>query len=170
MVFEEVVQRLIELGFYKFLLPFIIISAIVYAVLRKTQIFGESPLIGGIISLSIAFFIFGLPVLSGANLVKPLTGFFGQVTIVILIISFGLLITGLFVPDLMGKMGEWVTGGGIVWWMILLVVIIAVTSGLFFFITNPIAEAAGSGGKLVLLIFLLVLFMIMAALIAGGKK
>lgn len=170
MVFEEVIQRLIELGFYKFLLPFIIIAAIIYAVLRKTQIFGESPLIGGIISLSIAFFIFGLPVLSGANLVKPLTSFFGQITIVILIISFGLIVSGLFVPNLMGKMGEWVTGGGIIWWMIVVVIIIAISSGLFAFLSSPIGEAAGEGKSLVLVVFLLLLFIVMAALIVGGKK
>ena len=170
MVFEEVVQRLIDLGFYKFVLPFIIISAIIYAVLRKTQIFGASPLIGGIISMSIAFFIFGLPVLSGANLVKPLTSFFGQITIVILIISFGLIVAGLFVPDLMGKMGVWITGSGIVWWMIIIVVVIALGSGLFAFLSSPIAEAAGEGKNLVLVVFLLLLFIGLAAAIVGGKK
>jgi hypothetical protein len=169
MIFEQAINALIELGFYKFLLPFILIAAIIFALLRKTQVFGESPLIGGIISISIAFFIFGLPVLSGANIVKPLTSFFGQISVIILIIAFGLLISGLFVPNLMGKMGEWMTGGGFVWWMIVIVVIIALTSGLFFFVISPIGEAVGGAGKVVLVIFLLILFMIMAALIGGGK-
>lgn len=169
MVFEQAVNALIELGFYKFLLPFILIAAIIFALLRRTQVLGESPLISGIVSVSIAFFIFGLPVLSGANIVKPLTSFFGQISVIILIITFGLLISGLFIPNLMGKMGEWMTGGGIVWWMIVIVLIIALTSGLFFFVISPIGEAVGGAGKVVLVIFLLILFMIMAALIGGGK-
>jgi hypothetical protein len=169
MIFEQAINALIELGFYKFLLPFILIAAIIFALLRRTQILGESPLIGGIVSISIAFFIFGLPVLSGANIVKPLTSFFGQISVIILILTFGLLISGLFVPNLMGKMGEWMTGGGIVWWMIVIVLIIALTSGLFFFIISPISESVGGAGKVVLVIFLLILFMIMAALIGGGK-
>jgi hypothetical protein len=169
MVFEEAIRALIEMGFYKFFLPFILIAAIVFALLRRTQILGASPLISGIVSISIAFFIFALPVLGGMNLVKPMTSFFGQVSVIILIIMFGLLISGMFIPDLMGKMGEWMTGGGVVWWMIILVLIIALTSGLFFMIISPISESVGSGGKVVLVIFLLILFMIMAALIGGGK-
>lgn len=170
MVFEEAIKTLIDLGFYKFVLPFVIVAAIMYAILRKTHMLGDSPVINGVVSLSVAFFIFGLPILTGSDLVKPLSNFFTQTMVVILIISFGLLITGLFVPNLMGKMGEWMTGGGIVWWMIILVLILAATSGLFFFITSPIAEAAGGAGKIVLIIFLLILFLIMAALIGGGKS
>src|SRR4030043_36624 len=123
MVFEEAISALVELGFYKFFLPFIIISAIIFALLRRTQILGESPLISGIVSISIAFFIFALPVLGGLDLVKPLSSFFGQISVIILIITFGLLISGLFIPDLMGKMGGWMTGGGGVWGMVCRVLI-----------------------------------------------
>lgn len=170
MVFQQAIETLIELGFYKFFLPFILISAIVYAVLRKSQLFGESPIISGIISMSIAFFVFGLPVLGGLSLVKPLTSFFGQITVVILIISFGLLMTGLFVPDLMGKLGEWATGGGIVWWMIVIVLLIAVSSGLFYFISSPMSVSLGSGGKLFFVFLILILFIILITSVAGGNK
>jgi hypothetical protein len=169
MVFEQAINALAELGFYKFILPFILIAAIFFALLRKTQVLGESPVINGVVSISIAFFIFGVPILSGADFVKPLTSFFGQVSVIILIIAFGLLISGLFVPNLMGRMGEWVTGGGWMWWMIIIVLIIALTSGLFFFIVSPISQAVGGAGKVVLVVFLLILFMIMAALIGGPK-
>jgi len=170
MVFEQAIQRLIELGFYKFFLPFIIVSAIVYALLRRSQILGESPLINGIVSISIAFFIFGLPVLAGVNIVQPLTSFFGQTVVVILIIVFGLLVAGLFVPNLMGKMGEWIKGGGIVWWMIILVLVLATTSGLFYFITSPIMKAVGEAGNVFIVIFWLLVFVGIIAAISGGKK
>jgi ABC-type uncharacterized transport system permease subunit len=171
MVFEEIIQRLVELGFYQFFLPFIIIAAISYALLRKGQILGESPLINAIVSLSIAFFIFGLPILAGISLVKPLSSFFGQIIVIVLIIAFGLLITGLFVPDLMGKMGEWITSGSIMAWMIVVVLIIAISSGLFALIFSPLLESAGTGKDIFIVIFFLLLFVgIMAAVAGGGKK
>lgn len=170
MVFEQAIERLIELGFYKFFLPFIIVAAIVYAMLRKSQVLGESPLINGIISISIAFFIFGLPVLAGVSLVKPLTSFFGQVTVVILIITFGLLIAGLFVPNLIEKLGEWIKGGGIVWWMVVLALVIAITSGLFYFITSPLMEAVGKGKDIFMVMFFLLVFILIVGIVSGGKK
>lgn len=170
MVFQQAIERLIELGFYKFFLPFIIVATIVYAILRKSQVLGDSPLINGIISISIAFFIFGLPVLVGVELVKPLTSFFGQAMVVILIITFGLLITGLFVPNLMERMGEWITRGGIVWWMIIIVLVIAITSGLFYFITSPLMKLVGKGKNIFMVMFFLLIFILIVAIVSRGRR
>ena len=166
MIFEDLVQRLIDLGFYKFVLPFIIISAIIYALLRKNQVLGDSPVVNGIVAISFSFFVFALPILAGMSLEKPLSSFFGQVAIVIMIIAFTMIITGMFVPNLTGVL----TGGsGMIWWMLIIVLVLALGSGLFFVVINPIAQSAGGGGSLVLIVFLLILFMILAAQIKGGK-
>jgi len=171
MVFPEIVQKLSELGFYDFLLPFIIVSAIVYAILRRSKILGESPLINGIVSIVIGFFIFGVPVLTGVGgFGKPMSNFFSQLIVVVLIVAFGLLITGLFVPNLMEKMMEWVKGGGIIWWMIILVVILAISSGLFSFIVSPIQSALGSGGDTFIVILIVIMVVGIIAAASGGKK
>jgi small-conductance mechanosensitive channel len=172
MVFEEIIQKLSELGFYNFLLPFIIVSAILYAILRKTKVLGESPLINGIVSIAVSFFIFGLPVLTGTGgFGKPMSNFFSQLIVVVLIIAFGLLVAGLFVPNLMEKMMEWMKGSAIIWVIIIIVVLLAISSGLFSFIASPIQNALGSGGDtFIVILIVLIAVGIIAAASAGGKK
>ncbi len=170
MVFQEAIQKLSQLGFYDFLLPFIIFSAILYAILRKTKILGESPLINGILSIAVSLFVFSVPALAGVSLAKPLAGFFTQFVVVVLIIAFGLLVTGLFVPNVMEKMVEWIKGGGIVWWMIILVLIVATTSGLFSFIVSPMMKAVGSGRDIFIALFFIGLFIVIIATVSGGGK
>lgn len=170
MVFPEVIQKLANLGFYDFVLPFIIVSAILYAILRKTKVLGESPLINGIVSVGISFFILLVPALAGVSLVAPLTGFFGQLIIVILIIAFGLLITGLFVPNLMEKMMEWMKGSTILWVIIIIVFLLAMSSGLFSFITVPIQDALGSRWDTFIVILIVLIAVGVIAAVSGGKK
>ena len=66
-LFEEMVQRLIDLGFYDFFLPFILSTAIFYALLKKSKIISDSPLVNATLALSIAFLIFGYPVIAGIS-------------------------------------------------------------------------------------------------------
>jgi len=170
MVFPEVIQKLANLGFYDFVLPFIIVAALLYAILRKTKVLGESPLINGIVSVAVSFFILLVPALAGVSLVAPLTGFFGQTIIVILIIAFGLLVTGLFVPNLMEKMTEWIKGGWIMWAVIIVVLLVAISSGLFSFITEPIKNALGSRwDTFIVIIIVLIAIGIIAAVSGRGK-
>jgi len=172
MVFEEIIQKLSQLGFYNFVLPFIIVAAVLYAILRKTKVLGESPLINGIVSIAVSFFIFGLPVLTGTGgFGLPMTNFFTQLVVFILIVAFGLLVAGLFVPNLMEKMMEWMKGSAIVWVIIIIVVIIAISSGMFSFIVSPITKALGNRSDtfIVVLIVLLAVGIIAAASSRGGK-
>lgn len=170
MVFQQVVQRLIDLGFYEFFLPFILVAAISYAVLRKTKVLGESATINGIISMALAFFIFGLPVLSGVSLVKPLTSFFGSIWVVMLILVGGMLIASFFVPDLTSRLVETMKGGGMIWWMIVIALVIGIISGLFGFITRPIALIKGGPLKDLIIVFsFLFIAFIIIAIVAGTR-
>lgn len=98
MVFEQVVQIMIELGIYSYVLPFLISLAFIYALMRKAKVF-ESPLVAGVVSLSIALLIFAFPVLVGINLAKPFSAFFTQLTIVMILIGMVLLVAALFIPN-----------------------------------------------------------------------
>jgi hypothetical protein len=171
MVFPEIIQKLSQLGFYNFLLPFIIVSAIVYALLRKTKVLGESPLINGIVSVAVGFFIFAVPVLTGTGgFGQPMSNFFSQLIVIVLIIAFGLLITGLFVPNLMEKMTEWMKGGWIIWVIIIIVVVIAISSGMFSFIATPVQNALGNNWDTFIVILIVLIAVGIIAAVSGGKK
>ena len=171
MVFEQAIQRLIEFGVYKFILPFILISAIVYALLRKTKILGVSPLINGLVSMAIAFFIFGVPVMTGADLSVSFSSFFKNLSIIILIVVFGLLIAGAFVPNLMSSLVEWMKGGGIIWGVIILVLVVAIMSGMFNDLAAAINSAIGTTGAHVLLVIVIILIFVGIILgVSSGVK
>ena len=98
-IFETVVQKLLEVGFYD-LLIFVISLTLFYAILRKVKILGESPIVNAALAFSIAFLIFGYPVIVGFSLTLPLVTFFTQSFVWILIFFIGFLIASFFYPDL----------------------------------------------------------------------
>jgi hypothetical protein len=134
--FQTFVQRLIDLGFYDFVFPFIITSALLYALLRKTKIFGESVAVNAVVALSIGFMIFGFPVLAGLTLATNWSIFFTQATVFLLIFFVALLLSSLFYPDLMKMLAEQFTRRTTLYQMIALAVTLLVTSGLVVVFTN----------------------------------
>lgn len=140
-IFEITAQRLVEIGFYNFLLPFILFSVLVYALLRKTQILGDSPVIHGIVAISAGLLIFGLPVtLGGSGVVGPLTGFLTQGIVAIVVLVVGFLIASFFVPNLQEKLPEIFKNGGPAVLMIWVVVAFAIIFGLFGFVGKPLGN------------------------------
>ena len=63
--FDIVVSKLVELGFYDFFFPFLILTVITFALLRKSRILGEGVAINAVISLAIGMMILGFPVIVG---------------------------------------------------------------------------------------------------------
>lgn len=174
-IFQIAVERLIEVGFYNFLLPFILFSTVLYAVLRKTQILGESPLIHGIISVVVGLFIFGLPVILGTSIVPQLTAFLTQGSIVILVLIFGFLIASFFYPNIMEKLPEIFKGGGVGSTIIWITVGIAASIGLFGFLKDPIQKAISSakvpGELITITVVLAIIFAVfLFVAMAGGKE
>lgn len=137
-IFRIAVERLVEIGFYNFLLPFILFTTVLYAVLKKTGMLGESPVIMGIVSVSAGLLIFGVPVILGSSIVQSLTAFLTQATIVILVLVVGFLVASFFYPNITEKLPEIFKppgpGGLIIW----ITVAIAAAVGLFAVIGNPL--------------------------------
>lgn len=98
-VFETVISQMLELGFYN-LIIFVLALAIFYAVLKRAKIFGESPVVIGIISFAISFLVFGYPVIIGFSLVTPLVSMFTQTTVFLMVFVVAFLIASFFYPDL----------------------------------------------------------------------
>jgi hypothetical protein len=99
--FETVINNMQNLGFFKFLFPFMLTAAIFYGLLRKSQIFGppeKNITVNGLISLVAAFMVWSYPIIAGVDIQLQLSAFFVQGTIAVLVIMIGLMITGMFAP------------------------------------------------------------------------
>lgn len=170
MVFEKVVQKLIEIGVYDYLLPFILVTALTYALLRKIKVLGESAFVNGVVALSIGFMFFAVPQIMGVSVAKPLIGFFSQGVVALVVLMIGFLIAGFFYPNIFEKMAEGAKGGGMIWWFVIFAVLLAIFSGLFNFIISPMMKLIGSGKDIFIGIFFLLVFIgILAAISSGGK-
>ena len=117
--FETVILKLKDLGFFQFLLPFMLSSAIFYGLLRKSRLFGEPEkniTVNAVISLTIAFMIWASPIILGINLQESLSKFFVQGMIGTLIILLGLMAAGAAFPKGLGEtLGEKLKSGSRFW-------------------------------------------------------
>lgn len=174
-IFQIAVERLIEVGFYNFLLPFILFATVLYAVLRKTQILGESPLIHGIVSVIVGLFVFGAPVIVGADISGGLTAFLTQGAIGILVVLVGFLIASFFYPNITEKIGEIFKAPGPGAWIVWAVVGFAATFGLFTLVGQPLQQAIAEvdipSELITITIVLAIIFIVfLIVAIAGGKE
>jgi len=104
--FESVILRLNDLGFFQFLLPFILTSAIFYGALRKSQLFGPSEknvAINAVISLVASLMVWSAPVILGIDLQTSLATFFVQGLAATVVIMVSLIIVGMFAPADLSK-------------------------------------------------------------------
>ena len=56
-ILEQLVLNLNQIGFYGFVLPFLLVFGLVFGLLARTKLLGESKGPAGIVSLAIAFFV-----------------------------------------------------------------------------------------------------------------
>ncbi len=138
-----VVQKMIDLGFYDYIFPFIITSAILYALLKKSKIFGESLTINAVLSLSIAFMVFGFPVIVGMSLASPFSRFFTQATVFIMIFVVAMVMASVFYPDFMKMLADQFTKRSQVMQMIAIAIALLVTSGLVTVFTQGFNQVPG---------------------------
>lgn len=138
--FEIVVRKLIELGFYDYLFPFIITTTIFYALLKKSKLIGESVVVNATLATSIAFLIFGFPVLAGITLSTPFATFFTQVTIWILVFAVGILIASLFYPNIQVFLTKYFIErmSRTIWGLIALGLMLFIISGLLWVMIGPV--------------------------------
>jgi len=89
--FEIMLTNLGELGFFGFLLPFILAFAIVFALLLKSKILGEDKKIIGVVSLVVSFFVIAFGGVALGNFFITLFGLMiiilSAILVIILILS-----------------------------------------------------------------------------------
>lgn len=172
-ILEPVITKLLDLGFYDILL-FVVVAAIFYGFLRKSKLLGESPVVNGVLALSVAFLVLGFKWITGMALTTPLSMFFTQATVVLLLFIFGFLAASMFYPDLMKWLPNVFKRRGMLTIMITLGFALLITSGLIAVLwTVPPAEPGAIGPPMDIVIvaaglIIFVVVLIIAASVAGG--
>jgi len=175
--FTNFITRLVEFGFFKFLLPFILFIAIIYALLKKSKVF-ESDLVNATIAIITSFFILYFPVMSGLDIGPPLSRFFMQLGIFLLIFVLGLAGSSVLYPDLTGLLKEKMTSRSFIFVFIAIVFAVFVTSGLLDVYIKGAMGAVGGGqekkdiytfaGALIVMVVILIIASALAYRIKTG--
>jgi len=100
--FMIMVQRLDELGFFTFLLPFILSTTIIYALLRKSKIFGdpkENVTVNATIAVTISMMVLAAPILAGIDVKQSLAKFSVYSLIMFVIIMSSLFALAFIAPE-----------------------------------------------------------------------
>jgi len=100
--FEILVANLNQLGFFGFLLPWLLTFAVVFGLLSKTKALGEDLKINGVIALVVAFFVIGFGGPALGTFFVNLFGWGAVVLAVILVIVLFLAMTGADVTKVLG--------------------------------------------------------------------
>jgi len=183
--FRIVIMKMRDLGFFGFLLPFLLSMTIFYGLLRKSQIFGEperNTVVNAVVSFVAALMVWSYPIIAGVNIETALSAFFVQGMTATLTVMFGLLITSMFVPSNLGeqlakafKMSE--KGGKfgaiIIVFGVLIGVGIFISSGLvnmFFPAGGPMANIPSDVIVTVATLIILAVTVIVIAGVGGGGE
>ena len=103
--FEVIINRLLDIGFYDFLL-FLLALPIFFAMLKRSKMLSDNPAINGLVAFIGAFLIFSFPIITGTSLTFSLTNMFMQFMMILLMVVFALIMASFFYPDLMGLLKE----------------------------------------------------------------
>ncbi len=114
--FEDIILQLETLGLFDFILPFLLMFAIIFGVLSYTKIFGGKGGIHAIIAFVIGLLAVRWPVYTDfLNIISPKLGI-GMVVILVLV-----LLIGMFIPkDSRAVMGWILMGVGVIIFLIIL--------------------------------------------------
>jgi hypothetical protein len=166
-IFELVITKLLEVGFYD-LLIFLAALTLFYAILKKTKMFGDMRVVNELLAFSIAFLVFGFPVIVNYSLVLPMTKLFTSSFVFILVFLIGMLMASFFYPDLTKFLTEVMKSRSTLYVGVAIGVTVAVLSGIVsvLWAAPPVEEAVRpmvpwdtalvTGGVVVFVILLIV--------------
>ncbi len=92
---RDLFQFLKDFGVYEYILPFVLVTTIIFAVLEKTEIFGK-----GKTNVNIVIsFVVGLLLVAQQSIVETINLFLPRVSLIIVVILMGLVVVTMFVGD-----------------------------------------------------------------------
>jgi hypothetical protein len=178
-VFTPVIERLRDIGAFKFLFPYMLSSAVFYGLLRKSQVFGkgdENAAVNAVVALIASLMVWGYPIITGVDIETQLAAFFTQGLVVTLVFMVALLVVGMFLPPdlpkhLADNLFKGNKAGAIVVVGVVLGLIILGTSGLWNVLFGP-EVFKNTSGDTILAIGVIVLLVVPVIFITygGGKE
>ncbi|MEM5815078.1 MAG: hypothetical protein QXD89_01140 [Candidatus Aenigmatarchaeota archaeon] len=109
---ETVIIKLNQLGFFAFL-PFLLTSAVIYGLLKRSKIFGEpkeNVAVNATVSIVAAFMVWAYPIIGGMSVEdyqKMFSEFFTRGGFAAIFFLLGVLIVSMFLPKSLGEtLGE----------------------------------------------------------------
>ncbi len=159
---EIMLGNMNRLGFFEFLMPWILFLAIIFAILKKSEVFGEEISVNAVIAAVVSFFIINYtPV--GMTLGTFFTTLFGLAAVIIAGLLVGILfigMAGIKPEELLGKANK--TAIAVLLGFLALIAFISVGGMSFFNIDSDLV--------ITLFMLLLMLFAIMFIANSGGDK
>jgi len=177
--FQLLAENMAKLGLFQYLFPFILLTTLVYAMLRKSKLLGDSAVLNGVIALVTGFMVvFGFPVAVGRVFASSLPVFFMQVSVFLFVFVIGFMIASLFYPNLMDWLPKTFTSRSMLMVAITLAIVFFISSGLVGVFTAGLTTPTAGGGLslptdliiFIVGIFLFVTFVIIASAVAREAK
>ncbi len=126
-------SKLEELGFFKFIVPWLFFTSLFYALIKKSKLLGETkgidlPTIA--ISLSVSFAFLYAPIATGLDVGPVFSRFLMQLSIFFLIFIFGVVGAAIMYPDLSKVLKEKMVSRNTLWIFVVITLLSFVTSGM----------------------------------------
>ncbi len=153
--FTDAIDYLVDIGVYEVFLPFLLIFAIIFAVLEKTKVLGtDKSNINGIVAV-----VIGLLVVVQTGIVEIINSFLPRVSLIIVVILMGLLIIAMMAGKEFEGLKEGALGFGVIVTIIAIILALTGTPGSSSWLTSADREALLRIG-IPLLIFLGVIWFV----------
>ena len=99
----EGIDFLVNFGVYQYLLPFLLVFSILFAILNKTKVLGGKANIDGLVSM-----VIGLLLIVQQDIVETINTFLPRVSLIIVVILMGLILIALVSgKEFKGFQGAW---------------------------------------------------------------
>jgi hypothetical protein len=167
--FDPLVKNLEKLGVFNILI-FIFFGIVLFSILVKTKLLGENLVINAVIAIIVAFFIFIYPTFTGFNLVEPLSRFFTQMSVLILLLAAAFIAASLFYPNITKVLTEQFKSPTIVYIMIFVVIVFLIISRVVWVLWAGFGVGGNDLIILVAAILIFVALLFVAAAAGGGGK
>ena len=171
--FQLITERLIDLGVFSFFLPWIITAAIMWGLLKRSNIF--DPTINAVLSIAVSFFVWGYLAQTAFEIGQPLAAFITQGFVLMLVFVFGLIGASMFYPKFSETLTEVFKSSSMIWIFLgLFVGVLFFTSGLYqvLFVSYPTTGVqADVNAMIIMLAALIIGILILVGVQRGvGKK
>ncbi len=131
----EFLKFLFSLGFFTYIITFLLSFAIIFALLRRTQMFDT--ITCAIISFSVSFLIILYPLFLGIDISPFLSVYFTQIFIFLIFLTIAFAAASLFYPELNEQLKKFFVTRGALAAIIALSFVLLILSGAFTVILIP---------------------------------